>query len=130
MMMVASSSLFVNVFIAVQSHARKGGRSSGSSRCRRHGGGESAEVHLVRCGIAEGLVKAPRVVEREVLRQRAVRLMAVRVRPQVDLLVLHAPPQPLDEYVVDPATLAVHVDRDAGGFQRREPLLAGELRTL
>jgi hypothetical protein len=31
---------------------------------------------------------------------------------QIDLLVLHRPPQPLDEHVVPPGALAVHADLD------------------
>jgi hypothetical protein len=46
---------------------------------------------------------------------------------QVDVFVLHAAPEPLDEDVVDPATLAVHADRNTGRLQGRRPLLAGEL---
>src|SRR5436305_10689492 len=32
---------------------------------------------------------------------------------QVDLLVLHTSPQPLDEHVVDPAALAIHADANS-----------------
>src|SRR5271155_3347354 len=67
-----------------------GGSSSRCCRALR----QRAEVHLVGRGVAEGLVQASRVVEREVLRQRALRLVPVRVPPQVDLFVFHAPPQP------------------------------------
>ncbi len=73
---------------------------------------------------------APGVVKGEVPRQRALRVVPVRVAAQIDLFVLHAPLQPFDEDVVDPATLAIHADRHAPGLQRREPLLAGELRAL
>jgi hypothetical protein len=31
---------------------------------------------------------------------------------QIDLLVLHRPPKPLDEHVVPPGALAVHADLD------------------
>lgn len=49
---------------------------------------------------------------------------------QVDVFVLHAAPQPLDEDIVDPTPLAVHADRNAGRFQGCRPLLAGELRSF
>src|ERR1019366_7788157 len=34
------------------------------------------------------------------------------------------------EHVVDPATLAIHADSDAGFFQHLDPSFTGELRTL
>src|SRR6185437_11610017 len=92
--------------------------------------GQGAEVHLIGRGVAEGLVKAPRVVEGEVPGQRLTRLAPRSVGVQVHVLVLYAPPQPLDKDVVDPAALAIHADRNAGRFQGRGPLLAGELRPL
>src|SRR5208337_5339160 len=75
-------------------------------------------------------MKAPFIVKAEIDFQRRTRLSPVRIRPQVDLLVLGAPPQALDKYVVDPSTLAVHADRDAGSLQRLDPILARELRSL
>jgi hypothetical protein len=49
---------------------------------------------------------------------------------QVDVFVFHAAPKPLDKDVVYPTTLAVHADRDADGLQRRDPIIARELRAL
>jgi hypothetical protein len=46
------------------------------------------------------------------------------------VLVLHAAPQSLDEYVADPATLAIHADANAGGVEHIGPRFAGELRAL
>ena len=59
-------------------------------------------------------------------RMRAAAIVAVKIPPnrdpslrdaligmQVDLLVLHRPPEPLDENVVPPGAFAVHADRDA-----------------
>jgi hypothetical protein len=81
MMMVSFSSVFVNrpTRSAVSRPPKGGGRSSisglplgSASCCRLHGRG--AEVHFVGCGIAEGFVNAPRVVEGEVPRQRLARI--------------------------------------------------------
>ncbi len=41
---------------------------------------------------------------------------------EIDLLVLQAAPQPLDEDVVHPAAAAVHADGDAGGGLLAEPM--------
>ena len=79
--------------------------------------------------VIERLMKAPCIVEGEIVRSDRA-LEARRVRPQIDLLVLHAAPQPLDEHVIDPSPLAIHADRNAGGLQRCEPPLAGVLRAL
>ena len=49
---------------------------------------------------------------------------------QVDVLVLDAFPESFDEYVVDPAPLAVHTDLDALGSEHSGELLAGELAPL
>ena len=51
-----------------------------SSRRRRQRLSQSAEVHLIGRGVAEGLVNAPCVVEGEVLCQRAARFAARGVR--------------------------------------------------
>jgi len=52
-------------------------------------------------------MRAPSVVELEVLREAGSSLAAVLVGVQVDLFVLDAAPQPLDEHVVDPAAFRV-----------------------
>jgi hypothetical protein len=49
---------------------------------------------------------------------------------QVDVFVLHAAPQPLDEHVVDPAPLAVHIHAHALGQQRGGEVLVGELAII
>ena len=125
MMMVSSSSVFVNRLRRSAVSRPKGGRSSGSgflaigvekataykapgaaiegvpatwvspeidlmsalsvmaasSRRRRQGFGQGAEVHFVGRGVAEGFVYAPLVVERKVFGQGLARLRAVGVRP-------------------------------------------------
>ena len=49
---------------------------------------------------------------------------------EIDLLVLDRPPEPLDEDVVAPGTLAVHADGDAGLVQHAGEVVAGEPRAL
>src|SRR5689334_171271 len=73
---------------------------------------------------------APRVVETEVARQRDPHLTHRLVGVQVELLVLHTPPQPLDEYIVDPTPLAVHAHPHAPELQRLGELLGAELAAL
>jgi hypothetical protein len=70
------------------------------------------------------------VVSAKVTCQRCAGFCPIRVGPHVHLLVLDAPPQPLDEHVVDPSTLAVHADSNAGVLEHFDPFLAGELRSL
>jgi hypothetical protein len=86
-------------------------------------------VHLVRRPILEGLMRALGVAKAEVVSYGRSRFGAVRIGAQADLLVLSDALQPLDEYVADPSTLAVQVDRNAGILQHFDPLLAGKLRS-
>src|SRR6185312_3149842 len=145
-----------------QSHARRGGRSSGFDECGKKatayrapgaafegwaatsispetevmelcavivlpsGGrlrsvGQGAEVRLLGRGVAQGLMNAPTVVEGEVPGQGLTCFAAGGICVQVDVFIFHAPPEPFDEDVVDPAALARHCDRHPGGLQRRGP---------
>ena len=49
---------------------------------------------------------------------------------QIDLLVVDAAPQPLDEHVVAPGVLAVHADGDAMTGEHAGERSARELRAL
>ena len=49
------------------------------------------------------------------------------VGEQVDMLVLHRAPEPVDKNVVHPSPLAVHTDLDAVDLQDAGELLTGEL---
>src|ERR1035441_7091870 len=51
-------------------------------------------------------------VELEVPRQARLQLRHRLVAHQVHVFVLHAPPQPLDEHVVQSPTAAIHADRN------------------
>jgi len=71
-----------------------------------------------------------RVVERKVFGEPGFRLRHAVVGVEIDLLVLHAVPQPLDEDVVTPAALAVHVDADIVLQEQGNEVGAGELAAL
>ena len=70
------------------------------------------------------------VVEPEVFLQPSAGLNAVAVGLQVDLLVLHRPPQPLDKYVVLAPAPAVHADLHPVVLEYLPELAAGELAPL
>ena len=70
-------------------------------------------VHRRRRAVAERGVNATLAVEREVPSQALLQRPRRRVVVQVDPLVLHRSPQPLDEHVVHPAAAAAHAHRHA-----------------
>jgi len=119
----------------------QGGAGSRSGRSAWHGGQPGScsrrlphfvdgEVRLIRRPIVKRLVRPAPVVEPEVALQRRVRFSRTVVGVQVDLLVLHASPQPLDEHIVDPSALAVHADADALGLKHCAGRGSGKLGTL
>ena len=55
---------------------------------------------------------APGFVGAEVLIEPLLKVPRTLVSLQVDILVLHAPPQALDEHIVDSAPLAAHAGSD------------------
>src|SRR5271165_3087826 len=70
------------------------------------------------------------IEEVEIPAQRRARLGDGVVGLEVDLLVLHRPPEPLDEDVVAPGALAVHADGDPVRLEDAGERLAGELAAL
>ena len=56
--------------------------------------------------------RAAAIVEIEIASDRGTCVRHALVGVQIDLLVLHRPPEPLDEHVVPPSALSVHADRD------------------
>ena len=70
------------------------------------------------------------IVESEVAGQLLPGLGDALIGMQVDMLVFHALPQPLDEHVVDPAPLAVHADLDPVGFEDPGEVVTCELAAL
>ena len=57
------------------------------------------------------------VVEMEVPADRRNGVADTLIGLQVNFLVLHAAPQPLDEHIVSPAALAIHADLDTCDLQ-------------
>ena len=57
-------------------------------------------------------MRAAAIVKIEIPPDRGACVRHAVVGVQIDLLVLHRPPEPFDEHVVPPRALAVHADRD------------------
>src|SRR6202045_956185 len=70
------------------------------------------------------------IVEVEIAPDRCARLGRGVVGSEIHLLVFDAAPQPLDEDVVPPGTLAVHADGDPVFDQHASECRAGELAAL
>lgn len=67
------------------------------------------------------------VKEAEVGLKPCLQISNAVVGVQVDMLVLHRAPEPVDKNVVHPSPLAVHTDLDAVDLQDAGELLTGEL---
>ena len=70
------------------------------------------------------------VVEVKVALESGVERLPVGIVLEVHILVLHRPPQPLDEHVVERPAAAVHADAYCGLEQRTRELLARKLAAL
>lgn len=90
----------------------------------------SPEMHLGGGPSSHALVATFGLVERKVPLQPSPGFRSIGVIPQIDLLVFHAPLQPLDEDVIQRATPAIHADAHPGPFHTHDELLTGELRPL
>src|ERR1019366_7524193 len=93
-----------------RSPTRAASKSSRRSRDRRDD--LLAEVSLVRRAPVKARMRPLRIVKRQVAPNRPARLRDALVGAQIDLLVFHAAPQPFDEHIVAPRSLAVHADGD------------------
>src|SRR5207237_2493779 len=98
--------------------------SGGQCRRRRR----LAEVSLVRCSPAERLMRTSQIIPVKKRAKAALLFDAVGGGAQVDPLVLHGPPQALDEDVVVATPASIHADRDRVIPQHLGKLVAGELR--
>src|SRR5260370_25680651 len=81
-------------------------------------------------GAVKARVWAAAVVEVQITANRITGVRDAVVGPQIDLLVLDAAPQSLNEHVVPPSTLAIHADRNAVVDECSGEGGAGELRAL
>jgi hypothetical protein len=75
-------------------------------------------------------VGSPSIVEGQVPADRGSGLADCVVGPEVDLLVLDRPPEPLNEDVVASGAPSIHADGNAGLEQHAREVVAGELRAL
>src|SRR5260370_12889401 len=82
------------------------------------------EVGAIRRPSVKARMRSLAVVEVEIAADRGARLADAVVGPEIDLFVFDRAPEPLDENVVPPRSLAVHADGDGALHQE-----AGELRT-
>lgn len=73
---------------------------------------------------------APAIIEIEVASEARWQRRWRLVGPQVDVLVLHATPQALDEHVVQPTTTTVHADRHVVRLEYARERLRRELGAL
>ncbi len=99
-------------------------------RLCRSANSASAPVHFPRRPALQRLARAFLVVEREVPIQAPLKRRHDLVAPQVHVLVLHRPPQPLHEHVVQAAAPTVHAHRHPGRLQPPRPRLGRELHPL
>jgi hypothetical protein len=88
------------------------------------------KVQRVRRVLLKRLMRSSAIVETEVAAKRGIEFSGCFISMQIDLLVLDAAPQPLDEHVVDPAPVAVHANCDAVDLERVGERLGGELAAL
>jgi hypothetical protein len=70
------------------------------------------------------------VVEADVAPDSSSRRRDAFIGVQIDLFVLNRFPEPLDEHVVAPASLAVHADGDVVVLEQRGEVCAVELASL
>ena len=90
----------------------------------------SSEMHLCWRPSAQALVSASRVIECKVVMQPLPGRRAIGVVLQIDLLVLHAPPQAFHKDVVQCSAAPIHADPDLGLGQSSREGRAGKLRAL
>lgn len=100
-------------------------RLPGLRRCEKR----LVEVGVVRSFPAHARMWASAVVKVEVSADRRASMADGLISPEIVLLVFNRFPEPFDEDVVAPGTLAVHADLDAVAAQHRREGHAGELRT-
>ena len=70
------------------------------------------------CHAVKARVWPPAVIKVEVSADRSAGFTDAVVGSQINLLIFDAAPQPLDEGIVSPGTLAIHADGD-GVFDQR-----------
>src|SRR5271154_3615318 len=89
-----------------------------------------ALINLARRAIVQGLVRTFVVVELKPFADAPARLDHRAIRLQKNLLIFQAPPQPLDENVVQITAPPIHADPNLSPRQLTNKIRAGELRAL
>src|SRR5690606_18221255 len=85
------------------------------------------------CGwrlIAQGLVRTPIVVPRKPPFQGRCLARDIHTSVDVNLLVFHTSPEPLNEHIVHPAASSVHADSHPPAQERLQPRFARKLAAL
>ena len=90
----------------------------------------SRPIHFIGCQVAETLVHTFGVVELKVIRQPYGKFPECAIAAQIDILVLHRTPQPLDEDVIKCPASTIHADLDLMSLEHPRERFAGELRAL
>jgi len=85
------------------------------------------EVYLARRPFVQRLVPPLRVVKPEIPPQPRPSFQTIGIVPQIDLLILHHPPQPLHKHVVHRPAPSVHADLNPPRLQPTRKRLAGKL---
>src|SRR5438445_7962208 len=75
-------------------------------------------------------MRSPSVVEVQVGAQAGLGDGYRVISLEIDLLIFDALPEPFNEHVVTPASLAIHADLDTVFLEQSGELAAGELATL
>src|SRR3954453_2672016 len=88
------------------------------------------EIGLLRRPRAQARVWPSSIVKGEIPAERSARLAHAVIGPQIDLLVLHRAPEPLNKDVVPPGATAIHADADRLVLQHPREGRAGELAAL
>jgi len=70
------------------------------------------------------------VVQLKIVIQACPKGVSVLMGMEVDVLILYAPPQPLDEYVVQVAAFSIHADADVAFQQNGGEGVSGKLGAL
>ena len=88
------------------------------------------EVGLVWRARAKARMRAPAVVEIQITAEASAGFSNAGISVQIDFLILHRAPEPLDKHIVTPSSLAVHADRDLVLQQQPSEVTAGKLTSL
>ena len=90
----------------------------------------STEIHLFRCSVLQTLVSAFGIVERKVLTESVIRCFNGRIVFEINILILHTPPQSFHKDVVETSSPSIHADVDVVCFEDVDIVCRSELCAL